>query len=121
VGQDSGRDYITVSGDYQGMKKDGGIIVNWQLHTISKKEEHLEAARKLNPGFEMDIVAMFTGTVKEDPTGRWQPGFHMRSSLILKLDRETGICETQNTIFKLEEEGEDCLPDMGAAVLNIFY
>ncbi len=103
------------------MKKDGGIIVNWQLHTISKEKDHLVIAKENNPDFDMNAVAVFSGTVKEDPTGRWVPGYHMRSSLILKLDRNTGICETQNTIYTLEDEGGDCLPDLGAGIMNIFY
>ncbi len=102
------------------MKKDGGTIRNWQLHTLSKEEDVLKTAKELNPGFNMDVVAMFSGTVKEDPTGRWLPGHHMRSSIIIELDRETGRCETQNTIYHLEEEGGD-LPDLGAGILNIFY
>ncbi len=104
------------------MKKDGGIIENWQLHTIASDDKALEMARETNPGFNMDVVAVFTGTVKEDPTGRWDVGWHMRSTLILNLDRETGICETQNTTYKLEgEEGGDVVGDMGKNVMSIFY
>jgi len=103
------------------MKKDGGTIVNWQLHTMSKDPDVLEKAKEMNPGFEMDVVAVFTGTVKDDPTGRWQPGYHMRSTLILKFDRKTGMCETQNTMYKLEDEGGDIFDDLGTGVMGIFY
>ncbi len=104
------------------MKKDGGVITNWQTHTIASDNEALEKAKEINPNFEMDKVAVFTGTVKTDPTGRWQPGYHMRSTLILKFNRETGICETQNTMYKLEgEEGGDIFGDMGISVMGIHY
>ena len=104
------------------MKKDGGTIKNWQMHIASDKPKDLVKAKELNPDFEMDKVMVFTGTVVDDPTGRWLPGYHMRSTLVLKHDVETGIVETQNTIYKLEgEEGGDVLNDMGAAVMNIYY
>jgi len=104
------------------MKKDGGIIKLWQMHMVSDKPEDLVKAKEINPRFEMDKVMVFTGTVVEDPTGRWQHGYHMRSTLILKHDKKTGIVETQNTIYKLEgEEGGDIFGDMGGAVMNIFY
>lgn len=104
------------------MKKDGGIIKNWQMHTISKDPEFLAKEKKFNTDFEMDAVMVFTGTIVEDPTGRWKPGFHMRSSLILNYDKETGIVETANTIYKLDGEmGGDVFGDMGPDALKIFY
>ncbi len=104
------------------MKKNGGTIKNWQTHTVSDKPEDLVKAKELNPEFEVDKVMLFTGTVVDDPTGRWQPGYHMRSTLILKFNKETGVVETQNTIYKLEgEEGGDIFGDIGAAATGIFY
>jgi len=104
------------------MKKDGGIIENWQMHTIASDDEALAKTKEAWPGFEMDKVAVFTGTVKTDPTGRWEVGWHMRSTLILKFDPETGMCETQNTMYKLEgKEGGDILGDMGKNIMGIFY
>lgn len=102
-------------------KKDGGIIENWQMHTMASDDEALAKAKEAWPDFNMDVVAVFTGTVKEDPTGRWQPGYHMRSTLILNLDRETGVCETQNTMYKLENEGGDIFGDLGTGVMRLFY
>lgn len=101
------------------MKKFGGIIKNWQTHTLSTD---IETARKTRPELKEDKVMVFTGTVVEDPTGRFQPGWHMRSSVIVHLDRENGVCETLNTIYHLEgEEGGDVFDDMGKGVLSIFY
>ncbi len=104
------------------MKKDGGIIKNWQMHTVSDNPETLTKAKEINPDFEMNAVMVFTGTVVEDPTGRWEEGYHMRSSLILKFDKQTSIVETQNTIYKLEgEQGGDIFGDLGVSVMKIFY
>lgn len=104
------------------MKKDGGTIKNWQMHIVSDRATHLTIAKDLNPDLEMDKLMVFTGTVVEDPTERWQPGYHMRSTLVLKYNKKTGIVETQNSIYKLEgEEGDDVVGDMGAKVMSIFY
>lgn len=95
------------------MKKDGGVITNWQLHTLGS--EYLVKY----PG---TLGRILTGTVKHDPTGRWEPGFHMRSSMVVSFDGET--VETLNTLYKVDgPEGEKVLPtgDLGTAVLNIFY
>lgn len=103
------------------VKKDGGTIKNWQLHTLSCTPEY---AKEVNPNLDIqtDKVYMFSGTIVDDPTGRWQPGHHMRSSVISRLDRENSIIETQNTIYKLEgEEGADCLPDLGDNINKIYY
>jgi len=101
------------------MKKNGGIIQNWQLHTIATGQQALDKVKEKHPNFDMDIVAVFTGTVKESETRK--VGNHLRSSVILTLDRETGLCETANTMYTLVDEGNDCLPDMGPAVMSIFY
>jgi len=99
-------------------KKDGGILKNWQTHTLSVP---LDKLRELRPDVKEDKAMVLTGTVVEDPTGRWQPGFHMRSSLIIELDRESGMCETDNTIYRLQgTEGGD-MGDLGDMVLSIFY
>lgn len=99
-------------------KKFGGTIKDWQIHTLSIKPEDIN---KLYPGEELQPLIM-TGTVVEDKLGRWKPGYHMRSSLIKKIDKQKGEIETRNTIYKLEgKEGTDVFPDMGDAVLNIFY
>jgi len=104
------------------MKKDGGIIEKWQFHRISEDDSQLEYVRSIEPDFNMDSAMVFTGTIVEDPTGRWEVGFHMRSSLILNFDKETGIVETRNTIYKLlGEEGGDIFGDLGANVAAIFY
>lgn len=100
------------------MKKFGGTIKDWQLHNMSYTKEQLE---KVFPGQKAKPMIL-TGTVAEDPTGRWQPGYHMRTSFIVKLDRETNQVETLNTIYKLSgEEGKDVLPDLGDNIANIFY
>jgi hypothetical protein len=105
------------------IKKKGGTIKDWQLHTLADVDDPLmEKYKEAYPEMTEDKAMVFTGTVVDDPTCRWQPGFHMRSSLIMTLDRETGIVETQNTVYTLEgEEGGDMFEDLGRGVLNIFY
>lgn len=99
-------------------KKDGGTITNWQVHELSFTEEQLD---KVYPG-EKATPKIISGTVVHDPCGRWLPGFHMRTSFVVKLDREKGIVETMNTIYKLTgEEGKDVLPNLGNKILDVFY
>ena len=106
------------------MKQDGGLIRNWQLHHLT-----LPAIE----GFEAQFIATFpsvlldpgplkfSGTVVEDSAGRYKPGWHMISSYICSIDRERGVIETINTIYKVIAEGNDELPDMGNDILNVLY
>ena len=104
-------------------KKDGGLIEKWQLHELTFNVEQGEVLRELYPEADCDNPMMFTGTVVDEPTGRWKPGHHMRSSLIVSIDRDKGIIETLNTIYKvdLKTENQDRMPDLGNGVLGIFY
>ena len=102
------------------MKKDGGTIKNWQLHHLTLDEEQQKKFKEFNPDCKIGPM-VFTGTVVEDKAGRWQPGFHMRSTLIVSINRKNNIIETINTIYKVQNEGNDIIPDMGNAVLGIFY
>lgn len=102
------------------MKKNGGIISHWQLHTLSPSPEQV---REIRPDVQTERAHILTGTVVEDPTGRWQPGFHMKSSLVIRYDKEQGIVETENTIYRLQDpQGDTTLGgDLGDAVRSIFY
>ena len=100
------------------MKKFGGIIKDWQIHKLSFTEKQID---KIYPGQKAKPM-IITGTVAEDPLGRWQSGYHMKTSLVVKLDRKNNTVETLNTIYKLTgEEGKDVLPDLGDNVMNVFY
>lgn len=100
------------------MKKFGGIITNWQVHTLSSTKEQID---KVYPGQNAKPLVV-TGTVVEDPIGRWKPGFHMKTSLVVKLDRKKGTVETLNTIYKLTgKEGGDVLPNLGDNIRSLFY
>jgi len=112
------------------MKKQGGTIDNWQTHTLSIKQETID---KVYPGENLTPM-VFTGTnVSENGVGKWMAGNHMRSSLIVNIDRENGVIETRNTIYKVLTEGGDETstdmaeilgkdgPDLGDAVMGIFY
>ncbi len=106
------------------MKKDGGIIENWQMHTITESSDALLAAKDMHPNFDMEKGAVFTGSIVEDPTGRFDIGDHMRSSLIISYDPDSGRCETANTIYTLlGDEGGDIYfdDDMGKSIMAIFY
>jgi hypothetical protein len=93
------------------------IVKNWQLHTLSIKQELLD---EIYPN-ENYIPYVFTGTVVEDLKERWISGDHMRSSLIKSVDRDKGIIVTKNTTYKVIDEGNDIFPDIGDAVAGIFY
>jgi hypothetical protein len=99
-------------------KKATKIIKNWQIHTLSFTQEDIN---KVYPGENLQPLIV-TGTVVEDKSGKFKPGYHMRSSLIKEIDREKKEIETKNTVYKLEgEEGADIFPNLEDAVLNIFY
>lgn len=103
-------------------KKDGGTIKNWQMHVLYEDDKSVEMLKNTHPNAGVDKIMMFTGIVLEDPTGRWLPGYHMRSTVILNYDEETGEVETLNTMYKLlGEGGNDVVPDLGKRVTNIFY
>ena len=103
-------------------KKKGGTIRNWQLHHLKTSKEGLKELVSTFPDILIDPSPMiFTGTVVKDPTNRWKPGFHIKSSLICKIDRKNGIIETLNTIYNVIDEGNDVFGDLGNDALNIFY
>lgn len=106
------------------MKKDGGKISHWQIHNLDVPEEQLKLLKQIKPDVIVDPnPMMITGNIVEDPTGRWEPGFHFRSTLICKIDRENHTIESENTIYHYDPdtEGQDTFPDLGNGVLNIFY
>ena len=90
-------------------------IRDWQVHNLDLDDRQLEGIEPYKP-------LIVTGTVVDDPTEKFKVGWHMRSTLVKKLDREKGFLETKNTIYKLEgTEGKDVVPDLGNGVLNLFY
>ena len=102
-------------------KKDGGTIVGWQLHTLSTSPDKF---KEFDYEIDTDKCYILTGTIEDDPTGRFAPGYHFRSSLVVRIDLDTGIVETQNTVYKVKgPRGDNVLPyeDMGDAVMSIFY
>lgn len=88
------------------MKKDGGTVKNWQLHTLSGH-------------YEGTLGKILTGTLVNDPTGRFQPGFHIRTSLVVSVTGNR--VETMNTVYHLHGPSGDVFGDMGDAVLGIYY
>ncbi len=111
-------------------KKNGGKISHWQLHHLKYHENQRETFKEMRPNLDFDNIRILTGTVVDEPTGRWKPGNHFRSSMVVNVDRENNTIETENTIYHFdpETEGQDtvCDPktgnkDMGNAVLGIFY
>ena len=110
------------------MKKDGELIRNRQIHHLI-----LPDIEGLIKGFEEEFLVTFpgalldpgplkfSGIVVEDSAGRYKPGWHMISSYICSIDRKRGVIETMNTIYKVIDEGNDELPDMGNNILNVFY
>lgn len=105
------------------MKKDGGLIRNWQLHRITVPKKGRSQFKSVFPTVDINNVLVVTGTVVNEPTGRWNPGDHFRSTYIVKLDRKNKTIETCNTIYHFDPntEKQDSMPDLGNNVLNIFY
>jgi len=104
-------------------KKDGGNISHWQLHHLKLDDSLREEFEKTEPSVDFDNIMMVTGTVLDEPTGRWKPGYHFRSSMIVNINREKNIIETLNTIYHFdpETENQDGMPDLGNGVLGVFY
>jgi hypothetical protein len=106
-------------------KRRGGTIKNWQIHKMSSFPGNMSKEKYLE--FYPDTLLapyplMFTGTIVEEPTGRIV-GNHMRSSVIVRIDRESGEIETLNSVYKMELTSEfgDIFDDLGNDVLNVFY
>jgi len=98
-------------------KKDGGTIENWTFNILSVPVEMLKEKR---PDVKVDKAMILSGNVAEDPTGRIQIGWHMRSSLVMDYDEENSIVETQNTIYHVKGE-QIKEANMGDLILKIFY
>jgi len=104
-------------------KKEGGRLTGWQFHTLFKDVEKANEflAKQGRGPITTDKAYKLSATVVEDFLGRWRPGDSMHTSLVLSYDEETGRLETENTIYWLEGEAGDSLPDLGPAINNIFY
>jgi hypothetical protein len=92
-------------------------IEHWRLHHLTFDQKEID---KIYPNEKL-MPLMFTGNVVNDVKGRWVKGDHMRSSLIIKYDKETGIVHTRNSKYLLMGIEDDVLPDMGNDVLKLFY
>ncbi len=105
------------------MKKNGGNISHWQLHHLTIPKKGHKQFKEVFPNIDVNDVRVVTGTVVDEPTGRWRPGDHFRSTYIVKLDRKKKTIETLNTIYHFDSktENQDGMPDLGNGVLNIFY
>lgn len=104
-------------------KKNGGVIKNWQIHTVSND---IVQAKRVFPeiNFGVNKTMVFTGTVVVDYAERWPAGNHMRSSLIVEYDPDTGRVETLNTYYLLSgPKGDHMLGcvDLRGLVMSIFY
>lgn len=98
-----------------------GKIRNWQLHNLTYPEGAIELLQR-QIGVESILPIRLTGTVDSDPTGRFEVGTHIRTSLLTHYDTESGYCETLNSVYELLGEGEsDVIPDLGNLVLLLDY
>jgi hypothetical protein len=98
-----------------------GTITHWQLHHLSVSQERLNQLVEQEGG-EKVLPLIITGTVKEDPSGRMEAGWHMRTTLLTFFDEAAGYCETRSSIYLLEgANGSDVMPDLGDGVLTAFY
>ena len=96
--------------------KNERVLKNWQLHKMSSKYDGIEIkGQKVVP-------YIVTGTVVEDKFGKFRPGMHCRSSMATKVDLENNFIDTVTTTYTLVGEGDsDVVPEMGDAVLGLFY
>jgi len=109
---------LVIQRKYYKVKKNGGIVKNWQVQCLSFSREQIESAY---PGENLKPM-IITATVVHDSKGRWIAGYHMKTSLIVRIDREKGIFETRNTIYQLTgKEGADIFPNLGDGILKVFY
>ena len=76
-----------------------GIIEDWQINNLSTGGQIL------------------TGYVVQDFKGRWKVGWHMRSSLIKKVEND--VVYTNNSTYLLK--GESTGQDLGDFAARIFY
>lgn len=97
-------------------KKYGGFISDWTIHNFDVSDEVKQLYE--NSGVKPQIM---TGVVKEDPLGRWEIGWEMKSSLIVNVDRENGIVETMNTIYKVDLDSEHPENDLGNLAASIYF
>lgn len=98
-------------------KKEGGTIEHWVLNTLSVP---VELTKEQGIEIKTDKVYVLSGYVVEDPSGRFEPGWHFRSSIVIEVDTENGIVETNNSIYRLQGEAE-AGADMGDLIMKIFY
>jgi len=95
-------------------------VHGWQIHTLDIPSDAVMAQYptvKIRP-------MVFTATVLDDPTGKWEVGFHMRSTLIVDIDFIEGIIQTVTKTYKIEGpegDGRCNNQDLGNAALHIFY
>jgi hypothetical protein len=103
-----------------------GIIKNWQIHTLSISKDKLN---ELMPGDDFEPLIL-TGTVEKDFKGRWEKGYHMRSSIVKHFDKKNKIVQTKNSLYKLKgKQGDNIIfdpadpdkKDLGDFVLSIYY
>ena len=96
-------------------KKDGGRIINWQLHTLSVQKRKVQ--QLFNQEVKMPQVQVFTGDSEDR-------GTHTRSSIIINYDVKSGLVETLNTIYTLVGDGGTDRffdRDLKDSVCSIFY
>ncbi len=97
-------------------------IKNWQVHNISVPGEIKDLFKEKFPEI-LFPPCIFTGEVQEDFSGRWECGFHMRSSYIVSISEDRSLIKTENSLYQLDPETEnnDMFPDLGNGALGIFY
>lgn len=100
-------------------KKDGGVITEWTLNTLSVAPKEINDFADM--GVRTDKCYILSGYIKEDPTGRFEVGFHFRSSIVIDIDEDKGLVETQNTIYRLDGPADQGIADMGDLIMKVTY
>ena len=97
-------------------------IKAWQIHIIEDRQEIMAKVKEQRPDIKLDKAIVLTGTIVDDPTGKFNVGDHTRTSIV--IDKTDNTFETGNTIYKvLGPQGDTTIGggDWGANVMKIYY
>lgn len=78
------------------------MLGNHKERLVQKNQARIENWFPVNLYPQKGVVLL--GQIKDHPNQRFFKAPQQQTSLVLNLDREKGICETENTIYTLGKE-----------------
>lgn len=94
-------------------------IKNWQRHEITK---NIDLVKEHRLDFKADKAFVLTGEIVSDESGKFEPGMHTRTTLVIEY--KDNMYKTGNTLYILDgEEGDPVTnyEDIGVNVMTITY